>query len=288
VSERISVVLPAHDAATVIGDQLAALTRQVGVDPLQIVVVLDGCSDDTRGVVERNRPPFGERLVVVELPMSRGAAAARNAGVMAAAGDLLLFCDADDVVDPSWAAAMVTALADADVVGGRLDVRRDGAPTWAIEALYERTAGGASHTLDGRYGYAPSSCLGCRRTAFEAVGGFDERFTGAGGEDADFGFRVQASGHTFGRAPDAVVSYTPRTRFADIARQRVRYARGTARFHAHHGLHPAGGIGETVRSLGRRVLDPRVLTVGLFTTVAYRRERRRLERARRVNGTIDG
>jgi glycosyltransferase involved in cell wall biosynthesis len=288
VSERVSVVIPAHDAAAVIGDQLAALARQVGVESLQIVVVLDGCSDDTRAVVEQHRSSFAERLLVVDLPTSRGAAAARNAGVAVAGGELLLFCDADDVVDTGWAAALVTALADVDMVGGRLEIRRDGAPAWAIEALYERTAGGSSHVLDGRDPYAPSSCMGCRRTAFDAVGGFDERFTGAGGEDADFGLRVQAGGHTFGRAPDAVVSYTPRIRFTDIARQRVRYAQGTARLHTHHGLRHAGGIAVTLRSLGRRVLDPRVMVIGLITTVAYRYERRRLERARRSNGTIDG
>ena len=66
---------------------------------------------------------------VISAPEVRSSYFARNQGVAAAKGDLVLFCDADDVVDKHWIQSMVTALADLDVVGGSLKFGIDEAAT---------------------------------------------------------------------------------------------------------------------------------------------------------------
>ena len=90
---RISVIMPARDAAATLGAALDSLAPFAAVGH-EIPVVDDGSRDDTPRIAEAH----GCRVVRHE--QSRGPAAARNAGAGAAAGDILLFVDAD-VVAPS-------------------------------------------------------------------------------------------------------------------------------------------------------------------------------------------
>jgi glycosyltransferase involved in cell wall biosynthesis len=55
---------------------------------------------------------------LVDASKTIGPGATRNAGARAAKGELMAFCDADDVVQPGWLAGHMTALATADLVGG--------------------------------------------------------------------------------------------------------------------------------------------------------------------------
>ena len=116
----ISVILPAHDAASTIDEQMAALCAQRCDERWELIVVANCCEDDTasrvRGWHERFR-----NLRLIEANEMASAAYARNVGVSAASGQRLLFCDADDVVRPGWVAGMSAALEDASLVGGRLE-----------------------------------------------------------------------------------------------------------------------------------------------------------------------
>jgi glycosyltransferase involved in cell wall biosynthesis len=84
----ISVVMPTRDRARVLERSLAALQRE---HPGEVVVVDDGSLDDTPDVVARNAWVRSVRLA------GEGRSAAKNAGVAAASGDIVLFMD-DDVI----------------------------------------------------------------------------------------------------------------------------------------------------------------------------------------------
>src|SRR5688500_9296124 len=98
---RASVVVPVRDGAATIGEQLAALAQQDFPGSWEVVVADNGSRDGTADVVRsfRDRLP-GLRLV--DASARPGASHARNAGAAAATGEVLAFCDADDVVDPGW------------------------------------------------------------------------------------------------------------------------------------------------------------------------------------------
>lgn len=83
----VSVIIPAFDEAATVGASAAAALRHPLV--AEVIVVDDGSADDTGGVAAA----AGAR--VVRLPMNAGKAAALDAGVRAAAHDVLLFLDAD-------------------------------------------------------------------------------------------------------------------------------------------------------------------------------------------------
>ena len=108
----VSVIVPAHDAAATLGRTLAALTAQRFDGGFEIVVVDDASSDATAAVAER------AGAHVVRQARRAGPAAARNAGVAVARGELLAFTDADCEPAPSWLAAGAAALGDADLVTG--------------------------------------------------------------------------------------------------------------------------------------------------------------------------
>lgn len=85
---RISVIIPAYNAADMI---VSCLQSVVGVGETEVIVVDDGSSDGTAGLVRSEFP----EVIVLQQP-NKGVSAARNAGIQAATGDYLAFVDADD------------------------------------------------------------------------------------------------------------------------------------------------------------------------------------------------
>lgn len=237
-SPDVSVVVAARDAAPWIGDQLEALANQTFAGGLEVVVVDNGSRDGTAAVVHR-RPAVG--LVAADEGLSP--AYARNVGVRHARAPLLLFCDADDVVDRGWVEAMAARLADCDAVGGFLDhatLNDDRVRRWRPG---EATAEG----LPVGYGYlpfAPSSNLGIRRSAFDHLGGFDETLARA--EDVDLSWRLQHAGLKLGYEPAARVAYRHRQAVLATLGQAYQFGREGAALCRKHGR---------PRPLGARFLE---------------------------------
>lgn len=94
----VSVIMPAHNAASTIAKSLESLVRQ-SYSNLEILVVNDGSSDETGAIVEK----FAEgdaRLRLLDNTLGRGAALARNCGMQMATGNYLCFQDSDDRSTP--------------------------------------------------------------------------------------------------------------------------------------------------------------------------------------------
>ncbi len=111
---RVSVVIPTHDRSKMLLGTLDSLCRQTcPPDNFEVIVVADGCTDDTAQVVSSLSVPF--RLVFIEQP-GMGPSFARNRGVECASGDLLLFLD-DDI--EAWPELLEAHLAAAGSTGPR-------------------------------------------------------------------------------------------------------------------------------------------------------------------------
>lgn len=223
VAAAVTVVIPARDAAATIDDQLRALVAQDHGGPIHVIVADNGSTDATVGRVEAWRPRIAG-LRVVDAGDRPGAAHARNVGTAAATTDLVLCCDADDVADPAWVRHLVAALADADVVAGatRSFV---GSPT--VEAAAPGPFGTAG------FGFLPAlstaSC-GYHRSAWDAVGGFDEDFAVAC-EDLDFAWRVQLAGLRLVQVPAAFVHYREPATAGAVLRRWYRYGAAQPRLY---------------------------------------------------------
>jgi len=212
----VSVIMPVKDGAGDLADQLEALAAQRYGGPWELLLVDNGSTDRTLEVAAS----FGERLPMRVLDGSavRGSAAARNLAAAAARGELLLFCDHDDVVADHWISSMVRALDAHPAVGGALELDS------LNGGLYPDVPRGVWTELprvEGFLEYCPTANFGVRSGAFQAVGGFDAAFLVAC--DVDICLRLQLAGFELAFAAEAVVSYRDRRTLPALARQRFRY-----------------------------------------------------------------
>ena len=167
---RLSIVVPALDEEVALA---ATLARARDGDVHEVIVVDGGSRDATCTVAARS----ADRVLVT----APGRARQMNAGAEAANGDVLLFLHADTLLPAGFADAVAGALADPGVVGGRFDVRLDGASRWlpvVAAAINLRSRLTKIATGD--------QAIFVRRAVFNALGGFplvplleDVRFTTA-------------------------------------------------------------------------------------------------------------
>jgi glycosyltransferase involved in cell wall biosynthesis len=229
----VSIVMPVLNAEETIAVQLEALADQETMEPWELVISDNGCTDRTLEIVESFRDRI-ENLRVVDARGKRGAAHALNVGIRAAEGSRLLFCDADDEVAPGWIQAMATALTRSPFVTSRHTVDELNEP-WVLEAR------GPSRTLEGtmelpfspHLPIGPTAGLGVRRTVNDAVGGFDETVPTT--PDVDYCIRVQQAGTELAFVPEATVHYRYRNELRAIFRQARLYAYDFALLQSRYG-----------------------------------------------------
>lgn len=218
----ISVVVPCYNAAAVLPEQLEALCGQTATSGWELVVVDNGSTDETFATVERFRDRLPS-LKVVEAAGRKGAGYARNAGVAAASGDLLLFCDADDVVAPGWIEAMAEAVRPDTIVAGRWESRRLNSP--CLSAAFPLPQDAGLQEWDPPWlPHAGGGNLAIPRPVLEAVGPFDEDLRAL--EDTEYCFRAQLAGVRLVFEPSAVVSIRMRATPRGQYRQMRDYAEG--------------------------------------------------------------
>jgi glycosyltransferase involved in cell wall biosynthesis len=187
---RATIVVPTRDRPGYLDVSLASIAPQAKALGGEVVVVLDGPDAASAAVAARH----GAR--VVALPAPRGPNAARNAGIEAAASDLLVFVDDDVHAPATWLSALLAA-ADAtperDVFtgpirallegGGPRSCGRDAPPITAFDA----------GPADTDVPLAWSANIAIRRAAFETAGRFDESIP-VGGDEEEWEERHRAAG----------------------------------------------------------------------------------------------
>ena len=113
--QGVSVLIPAHNEADWLPACLDALCAADPVaGPVEVIVVANGCTDDTAGLARRKAPAFEARgwaLRVLELAQG-SKLGALNAGEAAARGAVLVYLDADVLVSPPLLAQLAGALAE--------------------------------------------------------------------------------------------------------------------------------------------------------------------------------
>ena len=218
----ISVIVPCFEAPGALALTLAGLEGQDYPRALFEVVVVD---DGSRPPL---RVPASTALPVRTVRQERrgfGLARARNTGARAALHDILVFLDSDVIAEAGLLSAHARwhhAVSDALTLGSYNYVSVEGMDAAAVRdrpgSLAELFAGRPfdrpwlerhmARTADLTSGHddlfrAVTGLLGVSRAFFEEVGGFDESFVRYGGEDTEFGYRVQMRGGLLVPAPDA-------------------------------------------------------------------------------------
>lgn len=217
-----------RDGAVTIAAQLAALCAQDYHGPYELIVIDDGSRDRTREIV-RSTATGPAPLHLLSSPPPPGtrnrAAGTRNRGAAFAGGDLLAFCDADDVASPGWLTALAAAAPHGDLVAGGLDTELLNAQSireWQVAPRWQRRRQGPQPQFTTASGAVWAE-------VFQALGGFDDTHPGA--EDEDLARRARLAEYEVRSAPAAVVAYRYRTSLRATARQRFRWGASEARLY---------------------------------------------------------
>ena len=242
-SPTASVVIGTFNRASYLADTLESIaaTRAPGLD-WDVVVVDNNSTDATREVVARYAASYPVPLQYV-FEREQGFAAARNAGIAASTGELVILTDDDVRVSPDWLSRMVGAFEEhrCDYVAGRV------LPLWEREPpeWFPRRNGmlwGVIAILD--YGPEPAALgrrvplgvnMGVRRGAFDRIGLLDTSLgrkpgTLLGGADREWCLRARAAGLAGWYVPDAVVHHLiPAARLTRRYFRRWFYWRGVTR-----------------------------------------------------------
>jgi len=218
---RISVVIPAYQAAATVDRCLAALAGQTALaEHYEVIVVDDGSTD---GTSERVRAHPGVCLLTQD---RAGPAAARNRGIDRARGEIVLFTDADCEPAPDWIERMVAPFDDPQVQGvkGVYRTRQRELVARFVQAEYEDKYDQMAHLV--AIDFVDTYAAGYRRALLLASGGFDRTFPSASVEDQELSFRLARQGHKLVFAPAACVYHWghPRTAWAYAHRKfRIGY-----------------------------------------------------------------
>lgn len=188
----VSVVIPLYNKAASIGRAIGSVLSQTMPD-IELIVVDDGSSDDGASIAAAIRD---ERIRVVRQENS-GVSAARNRGVAEARHGLVAFLDADDIWEPRFLEASVSArvrypeavawFADYYNTSPSRSVPAMGA-TGRVVVIHDYAAWFIRHRGQGLF----SSSSLIRKDALVACGGFPEGIRN--GEDTDTWFRLSWQG----------------------------------------------------------------------------------------------
>ena len=201
---RFSVVIPTYNRRGTLRQALEAVAGQDYPD-YEVIVVDDGSSDGTPRMVSETFPRA--RCLAQD---NRGPAAARNRGVGAASGEVVAFTDDDCQPPPDWLSRLAGGYARfPGVAGVGGSIRAPEAVLRAnLYAQYEQYISRVIHQSGEEESAGGYECpaggtnnMSYRKSVLEAVGGFDEGFPVAAGEDADLKLRIVQAGHQLAYVP---------------------------------------------------------------------------------------
>jgi succinoglycan biosynthesis protein ExoA len=186
----VSFVVPVYNGADTLGAALDAILAEDDGRPLEVLVVDDGSSDDSREIARRRAATGKVRVLEAT---GRGAATAINLGVQAARHPVICQVDQDVIVQPGWLGRITAALAeapDAAAAQGYYSLAHNAGVWGRVMGLdlmqrYARVEGPTlDHVCSGNSAY--------RRQALTDVGLFDPSL--GYGYDNDLSYRLGRAG----------------------------------------------------------------------------------------------
>jgi len=221
----VSVVVVTHSNAALCRGCLAALARNSPWPNLEIVVVDNGSSDDTRPMLES----LASRDARIRLVLNRenhGFATAANQGIRASSGEFVVLLNDDAAVGPGWLSRLVARFESNERFGLVCPVTNETNSLARVPVKYTKFAEmeqfAERRALDYRGAWRETEmislfCALTRRSILESVGLLDERFAVGMFEDDDLSHSLRKRGFDLGIALDSFVHHVGQASFSRLA-----------------------------------------------------------------------
>jgi len=226
---RLSVIIPTYQRCASVQRALQALSRQTLLpDQYEVVVSIDGSQDGTGEMVSQFSAPYTLRSI---WQPNLGRAAARNAGMRLAAGDLLIFLDDDMEPAPGFLAAHLQAHASGFqlcILGAVPISLEQSSPAvvkyigWKFNQHLENLSQ-PGYTFKLRDFYSGNFSI--RREVLVRIGAFDEAFKIYGNEDLELFVRLSKASVELKYCPEALARQYYTKDFAALARDNIAKGR---------------------------------------------------------------
>lgn len=221
-----SVIVCCYNSASCVGPCIESVLAQKGINyPYEVIVIDDGSTDDTITVAQSY-----EQVRITRHTHNKGIPAARNTGLTAAKGDVLVFIDSDCIADPDWLKIICEPFSNAHVgaVGGKVlaltrltisqrymeatgygnpaRLTRDGGIMVRLEGYFRSMTNPT--VLDSKASevatiYTANAAY--RKTALLSIGTFDEKLKTS--EDSDISTRLRSARWAIYYMPHAIVKH---------------------------------------------------------------------------------
>ncbi len=215
---RVSTIIPVYNGEYTIARAIDSALAQDFAGQ-EIIVVNDGSTDNTKGVLER----YGDKIRIIH-QSNRGTSLARNSGIACARGEYIAFLDADDY----WLQGHISScVAELDSDSSSVLCYSGFIPIENGVALPPRVLikpPGLKELLDGEYSILPSTTV-VRKSAALDCGGFSEKLNYCSCEDIYFCMLLAERGR-FCTTAKPLVAYSSHS-FLEIG---MKYSRGFHNF----------------------------------------------------------
>ncbi len=271
---KVSVIICSYNGASTTQTCLASMEKLRYPD-YEVIFVDDGSTDNTQEIVAKF--PWVRNIKQKNMGLSY----ARNVGMNAALGEVIVYTDSDCEADEDWLYFLALALVRSGHkgMGGPNLIPDEG--SWVADCV-GLSPGGPTHVMinDREAEHVPGCNMAYYTWAAKEVNGFDPQYRAAG-DDVDFIWRLQANGHSIGFSPAAQVWHYRRNTVKAYLKQQRGYGTAEAllkykhpdHFNSLGASHWRGKIygGEQIGvRTGGDVIYHGVFGTGLFQTI-YRR-----------------
>jgi GT2 family glycosyltransferase len=272
---KVSVIICSYNGASTVESCLRSMER-IRYHDYEVIFVDDGSRDHTQEILKDF--PWVRNIRQKNMGLSY----ARNVGMQAATGEIIVYTDSDCEADEDWLYYVALSLKRSKHggMGGPNLIPDEG--SWVADCV-GLSPGGPTHVMidDRTAEHVPGCNMAFWRDIALKVGGFDSQFRKAG-DDVDFIWRLQHLGYTIGFAPSAQVWHYRRNTVQAYLKQQRGYGEAEALLKFKHPDHfnvlgashwrgrIYGGDQIGVR-IGRDVIYHGIFGTGLFQTM-YRKQ----------------
>lgn len=183
---KYSFIIPIYNEQCDLRDTVdSCLKQKFSNSNFEVILVDDGSTDNSYFLCKKQFQGISN-VIILHYPTNRGVSYARNYGIKASNGDVLIFLNADEIVSCDFLKRIDKHYKKgADYVYPQTRVLNDKSLYGFYRACYRQY----KYNMPNKFLW--SQGFSCRREIYFTVNGFNEKYPGCGGEDWDFTTKIE-------------------------------------------------------------------------------------------------